>query len=224
MSALDDAAKAMLTKKELGLATNKVKLNGYGNLKAFYNDLYDFLSKKKFYDTLDPGLGEKRSAAYGGESVLGKKGEHIDPGEFQNRNPDMYEFLFRDVDVGDGLKEYEIEWEAIQKMSDSYFPKAKFLFKFKVVNRRCDTKVFEENGQKIEKQGGTWEFESKYFYLNDISYKVENIPVIGHFNWSKELYYKYIYISYVKKDIVDGMKMVDALRGIARKHFSLHKK
>jgi len=228
MSALDDAAKAVLNldpkDPKLDLATNKVKLNGFGNLKAYYNELHDFLVKKKFYDTLEPGLHTKRSASFGGESVLAKFGEHIDAGEFQNRTADMYETLFRDVDLGGGLKEYEIEWEAQQKMPDSYFPKAKFLFKFKVVIRRCETKVFEEDGKKVEKQGGTWEFESKYSYINDVSYKVNNIPVIGHFNWSKELYYKYIYIPYVKKDILDALKMTDDLRGIARKYFSLHKK
>lgn len=223
MGDLDVAAMEVFEKGQTVIAKNKVKINGYGNLRAYLQELHDFLFENDFVDTLEPGIDTARPKSKGGGNVMLKPGEFADTGEYCNRNADMYEWEFRDVDLGGGAKEYEVQWKAIGPLKLSFFGKSRFHLTFKVVIRRCLTKEFEENGKTVEKQGGMWEFECKYTHINkDLDKRLKNIPVIGKWNWTKELLFKKIYKKYVMKDVIDSITMTGKIRGIAVKYFSMH--
>ena len=193
------------------------------DLKAFYNELHDFLVNEDWGDFLTPGFDTQRGKEFGGGNVLVKKGEFTDAGDYRNRTRDMFETHFMFSDKGNGGKEFELKWDAVTNLPLSHFSSARVIFKLNVVNRFMPDKEVEIDGKKVTMQGGTWEFRNELIYVNTIRQdNIDKLPILGKWNWTKELYYSKFYVKYVENDINYILGTVRAkIYAIINKHFSL---
>lgn len=132
--------------------TETLTLGASIDLKKFYTQLAAKFSAEDCKDALDIGYYAKEG------QMIGEKGEE------SNRSHNMFERKFFYNDVGGGVKEIELLWQA--KRNTFFLNGGYVVFTLDMVCRRISNQEILKGNQKVTLQQGNWEFRNKILYFN----------------------------------------------------------
>ncbi|MFW6009508.1 MAG: hypothetical protein ACOC16_03935 [Nanoarchaeota archaeon] len=188
------------------------KYNADVNLKAFYNELHDWLLDREF---VDMSFDFK-------DDVRLKRGEFPDSSNL-TRDSDYYENQFTIIKKPGGVSELELKWEA----KNNHVPFSGYgvvFFKLDLSVRNWKKKEFiDANNKKHVLDSGAWEFRNKLEYQNTVVKDyLDTIYFVKDSMWLKELYLKNVYMKKVKDDIELFVvpKFLAGIMRIIEKHFT----
>lgn len=189
------------------------------NLKAFYNEMHDWLVSKGFKDMLNDPDNSLKYETFEGLDNQTKAGEFTDNKANLNRTGDMFEIKFYQMKK-EGVTELEIAWKAKRKAEHSI--NGWFEFKLDLVVRNLKDVEIVDGAKKTNLQSGAWEFRNELVYYNNFKEaKIMKMPIIKNFHFLQELFFEKFHGPLIEADEKFGEeKLLEGIYSVINKHFT----